>query len=282
LALSQIRGIESGEAAEDVLARWTAQGERPYGVWGKIIYDERLEVSRSMLEALRPLRIGQRQPDRELLVRIDGIKVSGVVSELYAVGRVDFSPARIRAEYRLSAWLRHLILAAGGYAVESWVVRRPKQGDGPVEFEKLRSLDVVWASAALEVFLAMFRLGQRAPLPFFPDLAWDFVQHLEDGKSEAEALRSAVQQFGGLDWSLGDGTRGRRCSREVQHLFGSEPPLTEDWPKRFGIPEFPGFAQLAVAVFGPYCAQSESVALKSFPNYETYKDKNPGIPGGWG
>lgn len=254
-------GILLGESpALHALERWTADGKRPFANLGKAIFDEQLVLAESMRGVLRGLTGGHPPKRTTTLVSKDDVTVFGVVLQRFPIGIVDFGLARVTARHRLNLWLRHLLLNASGLRVASWLVRRHKQEATRISIEKLATMAADEASAHLFELVRLLRLGERAPLAFFPQLSFDYALRLQTGEEPSAAIERAKRDYGD-PLTDDDEAFGRRPlgPREVLRLFGSGAPLDSGWSGRFGIADFPDFAQLSSAVFTPYLRLAEAI-----------------------
>ncbi len=252
LALAQWQAIHNGRGDEDALALWTAKGQRPFANLGKVVHDEQLAVTRRICALMEQLGAGGSSRMLELSLDISGVELRAVLVDCYGVGRIDWSPARLSGKHRVVAWLRHLLLAACGRPTDSWLLRAAEKQEDDVLIEKLPALEPRAAAGHLSELLAMFRQGQRAPLAFFPQISWDYATRIHKGEPSSSCLERALREYGDPLTDDSDEFKKPLLPREVVRLFGVEAPLTDAWPKRFGIDGFPGFAQLSEAVFLPY------------------------------
>ena len=105
--------------------------------------------------------------------------LSGVLRHVAAPGQVIYRYARPTARDYLSAWLSHLVLCACVAQGEPAVEPRTLWFGDAAAFELTR---VAAPLERLAELLALYQVGLRTPLPFFPRSAWAQV-----GASEAEA-----------------------------------------------------------------------------------------------
>lgn len=261
LALMQWQAVSDGIDEEDALADWTAQGRRPFANLGKIVHDEQLVLTRNLRAAMQHIGVHGPPRDVELSVNVAGVELVGTLVDVYDVGRVDWSPARISAKHRLVAWLRHLSLAAAGQRCATWLLRSGEKSDGELTIERLPAFAADAALAHLGAFVTSFQLGQRAPLAFFPKISWDYARRISRGDPRPASLERAQRDFGDPLAQEEDEYRTPPGPREVMRLFGGQAPLGDIWPNRFGIEGFPDFGQLSEKTFLPYLAYVEAIEL---------------------
>ena len=157
----------------------------------------------------------------------------------------------MRPKNRLRAWLRHLLLAASGNAVRSYVLRPAAGNTKRPSLERWRPLSKGDALQYLERLLELYVFGTTAPLPFFPALSYEFVLRQRKGESKTVALAKATRSYAdALEDSDGSFVTPEMCS-EVARLYGEQPPLADDWPERQGLDGLPCFSVLSEAVYGP-------------------------------
>ncbi|HEY5959940.1 MAG TPA: exodeoxyribonuclease V subunit gamma [Polyangiaceae bacterium] len=263
LSLEQMQALAQGAGLESGLVRWTAKGLRPFSNWGRLLYDEQWQQTLRFFSILKALGFEQSAQIVDLRIDLATTQLQANIHDRFNRGRIDWSPSRLSAKHRVVAWLRHLAMAAGGVPSETWLLRRGPTADKPLALEHLKAIEPVAAQLELEKLWQFTLLGHRAPLAFFPDLAWDYVYRLAQGESEAEALERAHLSYGDPLNDGDDDYRRPMAPREVLRLFGTEPPLTAAWPTRFEIAGFPAFAELARAFFEPYLEYARVVQPES-------------------
>jgi exodeoxyribonuclease V gamma subunit len=161
-------------------------------------------------------------------------ELTGALSDLYPEGRLRVTPSRASAPARISLWLNHLLLCA----------LRP---DGIEPVSTLFALDGVFRLAPVDAaadlltpWIAFWRMGQAAPLPFFPRTSLAFAaERLAHPDAPAEkALRKAQSV-----WSPSEAIVGAVAQKDdpaVALAFRHLEPLDD-----------PLFAQLADVLLVP-------------------------------
>lgn len=266
LTTDQLKLLLQQTSASEVIERWTAEGRRPYANLGTAIFDEQLALAVSMRDVVSRLIGSHTAQPSGAAVSIGSVRVVGLVLELFPVGIVDFGTSVVTAKHRLRLWLRHLLLNANGASIESWLIRRHKQNKRRIAVEKLDALAPTQAGKYLEKLVELYRLGQRIPLPFFPQLSFDYARRIRDGEEPEVALSRAQRDYGDPLNDDSDAFGKRPVGpREVMRLFGEDSPLTPGWATRFGVPGAVDFAEFAQTVFGPYLEGTQLIDSDELP-----------------
>ena len=141
-------------------------------------------------------------------LQLGAFRLLGVVKP-WEGGLFLYRSGTLRAEDGVCAWIRHLAYNA---AVEA---------DGcagtagsPARFSRflardasLTLLPVEDAAARLEALLEIYWTGLSRPISFFPHSALVYVERLERGASERDAVRSALRTWLGSTRSTRTSTR---------------------------------------------------------------------------
>jgi exodeoxyribonuclease V gamma subunit len=230
---------------------WKANGRSPAGALGMVAFEQSLERILPLRNCFAQLTQGKSERFCAIALVIGGVTLTGYVGELYGQQRLDWGVSALRPKNRLRAWLRHLLLAASGNAVRSYVLRPAAGNTKRPSLERWCPLSKADALQHLERLLELYVFGTTAPLPFFPALSYEFVLRQRKGESKTAALAKATRSY--VD-ALEDGDGGfvtpEMCA-EVARLYGEQPPLADDWPERQGLEGLPCFSALSAAVYGP-------------------------------
>ena len=165
----------------------------------------------------------------------------------------------VRGKHELDAWIRHLAMLAAGVRRETFILSKGRF-DEPVMH---RFSKVARPKERLADLVALHRLGQRVPLPLFPDPASKYAAKLREGKTPEQALAAAMRTYkDGFDGSKND---------YVVKVYGERDPLAPSFRlfdghddgsrAAAGDASPPSFADLAERVFGPLLQHLEQVDL---------------------
>lgn len=192
MALDSLQAWKVGDALVEALlqdvdvtearARIAAQGLLPLGTPGELAVASLLPTAAGIADLARPFR--QDKP-RALALDIpllaDSVRLTGSLTDLHAVGRVEAGYGRLEARRELRLWLRHLVLCSlvqegvlEGVAPRSWAIGRDDKGD-PVG---LRLETVPDARATLEALVGLCLEGENDVLPFYPLAAHAYAESL--------------------------------------------------------------------------------------------------------
>ncbi len=257
--------VARARAGEDVRAIPPAlvrSGELPLGTIGEVLYEE-LHPGPGKMGALVRDLLGPKAPaPLEIDLALDGLDgLEGgarVLGWLRSVGRTAqvlhrFSWAR--GKHELDAWIRHLAMLAAGVRRETFMISKGRL-DEP---EVYRFTKVAKPKRHLADLVALYRLGQRVPLPLFPDPASAYAAKIADGKSPEQALAAARAEYD-------KGYDGPK-NAYVEKVYGDRDPLDATF-RLFGAdaevdaaPDTtpPSFADIAQRVFDPLLKHLERV-----------------------
>ncbi|MBI4861947.1 MAG: exodeoxyribonuclease V subunit gamma, partial [Candidatus Riflebacteria bacterium] len=236
-----------------VFERERASGRLPPGALGQVEYVQLVREVDRFAQAVSRGR-GTRLAACPVRIALDDASLVGRLDDLFEGGQVLWRFSRIKATLRLALWIRHLALNAagsGGIPPRSRLLVRSDKVSGVDEVE----LDPVDdATGRLADLVRLFLLGQRVPLPFFPESSLEYASRLRSGRPEDGsphgALARARQRF-----ESDFGGRGSESTDPyVQKAFGVD-PLGDAGRTVPGCAEALSFEALAVRVFGPFLEQ---------------------------
>jgi exodeoxyribonuclease V gamma subunit len=247
----------TGREASDLEPILRATGRLPLGTPGACRFGDLWPTVTRILEALRPWQQGAKLPPAPFDLACDGVNISGMLVHLWERALVKPSYARVRARMELTAWLEHLVLqcvAPPGHPRRTVVVGRAEEGSGAAEAVWFRALPVHTARDLLADLARVFELGQRVPLPFFPESARVYATRVRElaGRPDAGmlALGAAQEKFrpSELGRAFGEAERA-----SVALVFGEREPLSPGFRVFPGTEalEPPSFVALAERIYGP-------------------------------
>ena len=147
-------------------------GLLPPGPLGTGVLDEIITVVRPLVLAALELRRG---PQRTLDVDIDlgEARLFGTVGDVWGNNLVAVSFSNLGAKHRLAAWISALALAAG-LPDENWTAHTIGKHRSGGQVQLIRPLAQHDAQEWLRDLVALYRAGQREPLPMpvRTSLAW--------------------------------------------------------------------------------------------------------------
>jgi exodeoxyribonuclease V gamma subunit len=243
-----------------------ASGRLPLGVPGECLYRELLPRIAGILGAAAPWQAGARHPPLEFDLACASGSVTGALRGVWDGGLVRISYGRVRAKGELSLWVEHLVLqciAPPGHSRRSVLVGRGGDDETGPYVVVLRPLPEPLARERLGELVRLFWLGQRVPLPFFPESARAYLHRLRERQGHADAplvaLRAARDKYRPSELSP---ARGEAEAPGVRLVFADRDPLDPSFrvfPTQPGL-EPPTFTELAEAVYGPLLDALEPVS----------------------
>lgn len=229
-----------GESLADLYPLICAAGELPHGRLGRCAYEAIAPEVEAIAKAAFAARGGARAAPLEIDLRVDGVRLTGLLRDLWPLGQVAAQYSRLGRQHELKHWIRHLVLNAACGRRRTVLVGRPPDGS-----EAVREI-VSWRPVAdpereLASLLELYRIGQRYPLPLFRRSSRAYAEALRHGHSHARALDVAAREWTNFN-GLGDGDEPH-----VERLYGGRPPFSAELP-----PGVPSFAEVARRVYDPF------------------------------
>lgn len=246
--LARLLGGDDPKNAYEVVR---ASGALPLGTLGRVRYETIAAEASAVAAAAAVLRAGDRLPPLEIEREIDGVRLIGLIRDLWPVGqvRVGFSRTGRRSEIRL--WIHHLLLNASDTGPRaSFLIGRGNK-DAPASRVRFRPVGA--PLPILKQLLDLYRLGQTLPLLFFPESSRAYAQAFLRRRDGHAALTAARKQFDPKDFPSEVPSEGEDVF--VRQIYGRGNPLVDppSWtlPSNGEPPLMPQFAEIALAVFAP-------------------------------
>lgn len=227
----------AGHRIEEVGRKLRARGQLPHSAPGEAAWAEVLE---GMELVVQRVQHATRQPVEplELDLVLGEVVLRGWLGGLTESGRVAFRPAALKARDRVQLWIHHLALCAATAGT-----REPTSFH--VAADRILRLAPVHNSVEmLQDLLALWREGQSAPLPFFPDTSHAYAEAWGRSGDPGQALAACRRA-----WRDDFNARGDAFDPAVQLAWRGQDPLQER------------FQQTARRVFEPLTAVAEEEPL---------------------
>ncbi len=223
------RWLEHGESfdSQSCRAEFAARGWLPLGVAGHLAYENAVEETRQIVTAVHET-VGNANPEvRDIDLALDDWQLRGRIPDVYpGVGFVFARAGKLRAKYRMAAWLRHLALGVSDGGVPTHCIG----------MEEGKTVHVRWqpvehSQDQLLRLCELYARMQREAVPLLPDLSFEFNE-MANKKGDAAAY-GKVKASWHNDKSHADGEKDYAAVMRGRELFGED------------------FGQCAKAVFGP-------------------------------
>jgi exodeoxyribonuclease V gamma subunit len=142
----------------------------------------------------------------DIALDFDDLHLSGRVFDCHDSGRVCWRAGKVRAKYIIGMWVQHIAAAASGHLGQSHLFGRfSHHGASEISTDD--------AHAHLRALVAMYRMGQRTPLMFFPTCSEEWLRGFDNpngGSPEWAGFNACKRFWGGFDepglaghWILG-------------------------------------------------------------------------------
>jgi len=259
----------AGVSVESGFALAKATGLLPLGTTGRCVYERVADEAQQLAMAARPWVEGVRLEPRHFRLALSGCELEGAFLELWPRAQVLRQFVRVSAKREVAFWIRHLALqCAGGEGAPTQSVligRAPDSKTTEPTLRVFRAVERKRARAILNDLVAIYMLGQRLPLRFFPKASKAFIvakrKHQENENSVELALNVAREAFGGrqsadkANQSMPEGT-----DLSVLCCFPGEEPISGEPVVLLGNVAAPSFTELAEAIFSPLLEHLETEA----------------------
>ena len=227
--------ILSGSDPSSFLDVHNAIGHLPQGSVGEKTFrdmqSEIEELTGRVRSELQTAAFRQRAID----LKVADFSLSGVLTDLYPHGRIQYRFAQMRAADIVTGWIRHLCL---GLMTDEHIGGQTTL----VGTDGSRILHPVENPAQpLAELLQIYWQGLHEPLHFFPELSYDYYQLTSrKGRTQADAIQALRRKWKGDDYR-----RGELDDPYVRLCFERSDPFEN------------AFRQLAVSIFGPIFGAKE-------------------------
>ena len=257
-------------STEELYRRSALSGGLPLGDAGRIDHDMLMQAIPNIVDT------GEMLSERGALTHIDvdmpldGTRLVGRINNIRGQGgpRVVMSVSTKGHKYNLRLWLYHVIRRAferDSEPTRSFLVCR-----GTKSGVERTTLGLTMSSDAARDYLAMlidyFRMGQQAPLLFFPSTSFVYANAMLKAslpktidKSDSEAVM-ACRLAMGLKRAAEAWDPKRSPERDEHHLmlWGTQRPFEDEFTLPNVEPALsPSFAELALSVWSPFLDEKE-------------------------
>ena len=245
-----LAGVDPGQA---VRAEWL-RGDLPPGPLGQAVMTPVLADVGALVQQTAVFRSAE--PDA-LDVRVDlddGTRVVGTVPGVYGdlVVRVTYS--KLAAKHRLRAWVQVLVLAAS-QPDRGWGAATVGRGREGLALSRLSAPGTDQARELLADLVALYRAGQRAPLPLAPKTSGTYAERRSRNVPVKPAQKNAERDwrtnYQGRDIGEHDDTYHRQVWGDASFDVLLAEPADPDAPH---ADEGCRFGQLARTLWDPLLA----------------------------
>jgi exodeoxyribonuclease V gamma subunit len=183
--------IDSLFAVQDrmMLQRLQTEGRWPLGSSGALLYERREEELARFVERIRAKEMGPRRPDLPVDLEIGGIRLKGLLSNIYEGGILMFRYGKGKGRDLLHLWL-HVLLASSCSKEEMVAVAVLQDMD-------LQQSCPVTEKPNLVQLVEIFCAGTRAPCPLYVEPGLAYVRQMEktSGPSPLFEARKKLQEI---------------------------------------------------------------------------------------
>ena len=163
-----VRSMLAGESEGIFFERLRAEGRWPLGRPGELMYDRKKEELADFAARIKEQDMGARLPDLPVDIEVGGIRLKGLLANVYEEGILLTRSASCKGRDLLHLWLHGLL---AGMLL----------GEGKRVVAVLRDRDLRCTTAAgsrpdLSRFIEIFQAGCRSVSPLYVEPAWAYAQ----------------------------------------------------------------------------------------------------------
>ncbi|MCG8554510.1 MAG: exodeoxyribonuclease V subunit gamma [Proteobacteria bacterium] len=240
---SVLRAALAGRPREETEHTLRASGQLPWGSPGALLLEEIAPLAHEIADLAGRYAAEAALPPLKVDCVLAGWRLKGELSDLWPGAQLHVTYSRMGTRIELRQWIRHVVLnylcsaacsapRLAHYPRTSVVLGRATgKGAGCVTFRPLTD-----ARGTLQVLLAIAGTARQQPLPLLVRSSRVYAQRVGlDGDTEA-AVTSARREYLGSEYRAG----GESSDPYIRQVYGDRDPT-----------EQPGFADLALALYGP-------------------------------
>lgn len=168
-----VRSMLAGESEGMFFERLRAEGRWPLGTPGELMYDRKKEELADFVTRIKEQDMGARLPDLPIDIEVGGIRLKGLLANVYEEGILLTRSASCKGRDLLHLWL-HGLLAGMLLGEEKRVVAVLRDQD-------LRCTTVADSRPDLPRFIEIFQAGCRSVSPLYVEPAWAYARQLASG-----------------------------------------------------------------------------------------------------
>ncbi len=204
----EVQGLEKYGLEQDLVERMfhqgrlkdsfpaiRASGQLPHGVPGELYFRETCRGVEAFVKRLAAHRTGNPLDPLEADLRIEGLRLTGRIEDLYGNGLLQFRYADVKPKDRLKIWVHHLVvnsLHAKSYPLQSILACK----DADYRYDPVSD-----SGSVLKALLRIYRRGLTEPIHFFPRSSFAYAEALyRKMKDPNEALNAARKEWEGSDF----------------------------------------------------------------------------------
>ncbi|MDP6946047.1 MAG: hypothetical protein QF464_18000, partial [Myxococcota bacterium] len=219
----------AGEDLESIYAQCRQAGRLPLGRPGRVTFDQWVGVVPDLVALATPLLEGGAS-ERPLNLQLGGVRLVGRLDHLYPAGRVVVQASNTGPKHQVGLWLAHLV-----HRVVASHTPRPSYLLGIVNHEADlvtlgTAMPLAEATRCLETLLIYWRMGQHAPLSFFPETSKAYAHKLskvsqKSKRTPEEQARAAAAKA----WNKSNRATAESHNTYNLALYGDRRPFDRDF-----------------------------------------------------
>ena len=187
------------EESEGALrTRLIARGSLPHAAFGELWLDEQLDKVTPMSLLIVPL-VQQKQDDLEVNEDIEvpvnedseKYRLTGWLKNNYDSGLIRYRPAKVKGKDVMSTWIEHLCSCLKEDSGQTHLI-------GLTDAFYFSPVEQNTARQYLAILIEQYLIGQKLPLPWFPQTAYSWLQKEPDNEPEKAQQAADISFYGGF------------------------------------------------------------------------------------
>lgn len=211
----------TGSNLKEFLPIYRAKGELPHGMAGDLLYDEMRTNAEMFVRKIESIAKGKPLKAITVDLGVADFILYGRLADMHKEAQIQVRYTTLKPKYLLNTWIYHLVLCAlddPDYPGTSLLICK----DAAREFRKTSN-----SRNLLQDLLALYWQGMSKPLPFFPELSYDFAQRVLIKKQADPIALMAVRK----KWIGSDYARGVSEDQYYDICFRGIEPLDDSFEK---------------------------------------------------
>jgi exodeoxyribonuclease V gamma subunit len=219
-----VANLISGRTVEDIKPIQKAIGNLPHGNIGDYHYNEMSIEARKFVRQTEKYINAKLHEPIDVDLEVNRIRLNGRLPSVSEYGYVYIRYARMRIKDLLKTWIYHLLFcqtAPADGSKKSYLICK----DTTTRFDPVAD-----PMPILETLVQKFRQGLQAPIHFFPETSFEYVERLlRKSASDSTAVSYAGKKWLGSDFIKNSSAESRDPYNDL--CFRYLDPIDEDFKK---------------------------------------------------
>jgi len=216
-----VEQILADDVSPQLFDLYAAKSVLPQGSLSIPTFEKCLTTAQAFANKVQAFTQGKPAASHSYDQSFDGMRLVGVLTDLYPQGLLRHRCASIKPKDRLSTWIHHLAFCSLANESSADTTRSHLLGNSTGDRSYNFAAD---SQQLLTDLLKIFQEGQLRPLPFFPKAAFGYCEEKSKGKDKNKCLDKARTEWLGSERSMGE------CEDvDCDYCFGRVDPIGDEF-----------------------------------------------------